>query len=294
MTNSIELKYDSLPAVLPSYARAVLGLPDGLNDGRTIPSITAHVNGVTAAQHHLARYRDVCAFARARDMPVTYPHVLAFPLHMAVMTHKQFPLKLLGLVHIRNDITQHRAIANEEALDVTVRVGGHRQVRPGLEFDLITEIGDDAGHIVWEETATILSRRGGGQKRSGTSKPAAEPALAGDHHAHWDISADVGRRYAAAAGDLNPIHLSRYSARLFGFRRAIATGMWLNARVAAELAPRLTAPAYTLSVTFKKPVLLPSPVTFAYSLGDAGAAFALTDPAAETVHLQGEVSYLSV
>lgn len=292
MSNSTELKFDGLPAVLPTYARAAMALSDGMAEGATIPSITAHVNGLTADPGHLARYRDVCAFARTEHYPVTYPHVLAFPLHMTVMTHKRFPLKLLGLVHVRNEIIQHRAIENDEALDLTVRVGGHREVRKGLEFDLVTEMSDNAGHIVWEETGTMLSRRKGGDKQSGGKKSTEPPTFEGEHHVQWDVASDIGRRYALAAGDCNPIHLSRYSARLFGFPRAIATGMWLKARVAAELGPQFSSSAYKLSVAFKKPVLLPSPVTFAYNLTEDGATFALTSPDGEKMHLDGEVSYL--
>lgn len=292
MSNGIELEYGDLPAVIPSYVRAATMLSDDLAEGATIPSITGRVNAVTADPQRLARYRDVCSFPRMDHFPVTYPHVLAFGLQMAVMTHKQFPLKLLGLVHVRNEITQHRAIGNEEVLDLSVRVGGHREVRRGLEFDLVTQLSDDAGHIIWEETGTMLSRRSGGRKRSGEKQAAEEPSFEAGHHAHWDISADVGRRYAAAAGDFNPIHLSRYSARLFGFRRAIATGMWLKARVAAELTPYLSTSAYRLRVVFERPVFLPSPVSFGYNLSDTEAVFALTSPEADVVHLQGVVSYL--
>lgn len=291
MTKSTELKFDGLPAVAPSYVRAATTLSGGLSAGGSIPAIAAHVNGLRADHEHLARYRDVCVFPRADHYPVTYPHVLAFPLHMAVMTHKKFPLKLLGLVHLRNEITQHRSIENEESLDLTVRVGGHRDTAKGIEFDLVTEFSDTAGHIVWEETGTMLSRAGGSTK-SGKKKSAEPPVFQGEHHAYWDIGSDIGRRYAVAAGDYNPIHLSSYSARLFGFRRAIATGMWLKARIAAELAPQLSTTAYKLSVAFKKPVFLPSAVTFAYNLTDTGADFALTSPDGAIVHIQGDVSYL--
>lgn len=290
MSQSIELKYDGLPAILPSYARAATTLSDRLSGDDTIPSIIARVNGLKADAAQLARYREVCVFPRSDAFPVTYPHVLAFPLHMAVMTHKRFPLKLLGLVHVRNEITQHRPIDNDESLDLSVRVGGHREVRQGLEFDLVTELSDGGGRIVWEEIGTMLSRRSSKDKSSG-QKPDI-PTFENGQHAHWDIAADIGRRYAGAAGDYNPIHLSPYSARLFGFRRAIATGMWLKARVAAELTPQLSSQAYKLSVAFRKPVFLPSPVNFGYGLGPQGADFALTHPDGDILHLQGQVSYL--
>jgi acyl dehydratase len=71
---------------------------------------------------------------------------------------------------------------------------------------------------------------------------------------------DIGRRYAAVSGDRNPIHLFGAAAKAFGFRTAIAHGMWLKARTLAMLHPRLPAAPYTVDVTFKTPVFLPSTV----------------------------------
>ena len=45
---------------------------------------------------------------------------------------------------------------------------------------------------------------------------------------------DTGRRYAAISGDYNPIHLSTISAKMFGFKTAIAHGMWTLACVISQ------------------------------------------------------------
>jgi acyl dehydratase len=62
------------------------------------------------------------------------------------------------------------------------------------------------------------------------------------------------------SGDHNPIHLHRLTARLFGFRRAIAHGMWSMARCLAFHEGRLPD-AYTVDVRFKAPILLPATVS---------------------------------
>ena len=46
----------------------------------------------------------VCRYQLTDVLPVTYPHVLAFPLQLALMTDRSFPLALPGLVHVRNRI----------------------------------------------------------------------------------------------------------------------------------------------------------------------------------------------
>ncbi|MES1925227.1 MaoC/PaaZ C-terminal domain-containing protein [Salinisphaera sp. T31B1] len=287
------LEYESLPAVMPSYVRAATTLSGSLSRGETIPDIVAELPDLAVRADALAQYRKVCGFSHSRHLPVTYPHVLAFPMHMAVLTHKRFPLKLLGLIHVRNEITQHRAIATDEKLHIEVRVDGHRDVAKGVEFDLVTRVRDRAGELVWEETGAMLSRqkshdRGGrDQPRSKPPEPPASPDVSED----WEVPADIGRRYARAAGDYNPIHLSAYSAKLFGFPRAIATGMWTKARAAATLEPRLSGEAFTLGVAFKKPVFLPSRVRLGYNLTEQGAEFALTDSKGDIVHLLGDVRY---
>jgi acyl dehydratase len=221
---------------------------------------------------------------------------MAFPVHMAVMTHKDFPLKLLGLVHVRNKITQQRALGRDEALDLKVFVGGHRDVHNGVEFDLVTEYYDASKTPVWTGLSTMLSRgKGTGKKsgkKSGKKKKDEDKALEFGRYATWDAPADTGRRYAASAGDYNPIHLSALSAKLFGFPRAIAHGMWLKARTAAEISQELNSQAYSMEVAFKRPVLLPSSVMLKYNPSESGIDFLLSDPDGETRHMSGNVSYL--
>ncbi|MDI7027729.1 hypothetical protein QMO31_32275, partial [Pseudomonas aeruginosa] len=48
--------------------------------------------------------RQVCGFRDDGLLPPTYPHILAFPLQMALLTDKRFPFPLLGLVHLENRI----------------------------------------------------------------------------------------------------------------------------------------------------------------------------------------------
>lgn len=293
MSGEIRLDFDELPAVAPSYCRAVVNFGSGMSKGDTIPDIVARLNDLNVRAENLARYRKVCGFPRSDTLPLTYPHVLAFPMHMAVLTHKQFPLKLLGLIHVRNEIKQYRAIRSDEPLDLVVSVGGHRDVSKGVEFDLVTRVNDATGATIWEETGVMLSRgKSGSSGSSGGKTQPAELAFTPDEEATWQVSADIGRRYAAAAGDYNPIHLSPWSAKLFGFPRAIATGMWMKARAAAALQPHITAEAYALSVAFKKPVFLPSTVSFKVGRVDSGVDFALTSRSGDIHHLTGEVRYL--
>lgn len=291
MTAQTRLEFDKLPGILPGYLRAITSLGGGLEEGETIPDIEAQVPAVGVDRSNLEAYCEVCGFPRYDNLPVTYPHILAFPLHMAVLTHYAFPLKLLGLVHIRNAITQYRALRVDERLNLTVSVGGHREVPNGLEFDLVTRFDDDGGGAVWESSSTMLSRGGGTGKR-GDKKRGDQGSVEFARQAAWDAPADIGRRYARAAGDFNPIHLSALSAKLFGFPRAIAHGMWSKARTAAAIEDQLTHETYRLEVTFKKPVFLPSSVLLKYDPDERGIDFVLTNPDGDILHMQGAATYL--
>jgi len=101
----------------------------------------------------------------------------------------------------------------------------------------------------------------------------------------WSLSGDLGRRYGSVSGDRNPIHIHALSARLFGFPQAIAHGMWTKARALAALEP--LPDAYTVDVSFRRPILLPSRVTFAAE-GERFEVRSAKTP--DTIHLEGTVT----
>jgi acyl dehydratase len=219
--------------------------------------------------NHLADYAHVCGFTLRDELPATYPHVLAFGMHMQLLARA--PFSAVGVVHIANSITQHRPLLLGEELALKVKVSDLRPHRRGRAFDFITE-GFVGSELVWEDVSTNL-KRGGGDPSLPREDEFTEPPV----HAHWRLPEDLGRRYAAVSGDHNPIHLHALSAKAFGFPRAIAHGMWTKARCLAAL--RLPE-SYTASVRFKKPILLPSTVTF----GEAEDRFVVHD------HLEGRIT----
>ncbi|UCA48350.1 hypothetical protein LEL86_03165 [Streptomyces sp. WA6-1-16] len=230
----------------------------------------------------LAAYARICGFAESGPLPLTYPHVLAFPLTMRLMTGRAFPLPVLGLVHTWIEITPHRAVQPTEPLELAVYADGLTPHRRGTEVTMATEA-RVGGELVWESRSGYLSRHG-------TTDAAAAPRTASAPDAavelpavaEWALPGDLGRRYGAVSGDRNPIHLHPLTARLFGFPRAIAHGMWTVARCLAEVGD--PAGIRSVRAEFRAPVLLPATVT--YAADAAGNAFALRG-AKGRVHLVG-------
>ncbi|MEV7116196.1 MaoC/PaaZ C-terminal domain-containing protein [Streptomyces anulatus] len=291
-------------ALTSPFKRA--GRPDA-----TLPPDRLTRPAAPVAPGPLAAYGRICGFTESGPLPLTYPHVLAFPLTMRLMTGPAFPLPVLGLIHTWIEITPHRAVTSAERLELTVYAETLTPHRRGTEVTMATEA-RVGGELVWGSRSGYLSRhrqatpdgpapdektpdratpdRATPERATaarGAGPATAVPPAAGGlpARAEWRLPGDLGRRYGAVSGDRNPIHLHPLTARLFGFPRAIAHGMWTVARCVAEAGD----PSSIRSVRagFRAPVLLPATVT--YTADATGNAFELRG-AKGRVHLVGTVT----
>jgi acyl dehydratase len=283
------------PSILPLYARAAAPMIPGASllpgipgRGKDIPEIELCLPDVEADRDTLADYAKVCGFSLRGAMPATYPHVLAFPMHMAIMADGSFPFGAVGLVHVENRIVQHRPIGLDEKITLRVHATKLEPHPKGRTFTIVTEarVGRQK---VWEGFSTML-RRGG---ESGQSEPrktsAAVDGGTPPAGSEWKLGGDLGRRYASVSGDRNPIHMHSLTAKPLGFPSAIAHGMWTKARCLAALESKLPD-AFEVDVSFRRPILLPSRVQFSseHETGDA-ISFSVRDATKGTPHLDGRV-----
>lgn len=289
------------PSTAVVYGRAALGAVPGASllpfvggRGDSLPDRELRLEGVEVDRDQLAAYCDVCGFTLRESLPATYPHILSFPLQMKLMASGDFPFALLGLVHLDNSITRHRAIGTGERLDLAVRAEDLRPHPKGRAFSLIAEAraGDE---LVWEERGTILRRGGSNPDAPRDPRPAAVPEEA-PLTTEWKLGGDLGRRYGGVSGDRNPIHMHELSAKAFGFPRAIAHGMWSQARCLAQLESR-TPDAVRTDASFGKPLLLPAKVGLALDARENGElGFALRGArradAKRPEHLLGSIASL--
>jgi acyl dehydratase len=292
--------------VLTTYARAALPLVPGASllpfvagRGKVMPALERSASGVRVDPAELAAYDRVCGFTLRDALPATYLHIKAFPMHMQLMTDGRFPFPVVGLVHLSNRIVVHRPALVSEAFDLVVRTTPIEPHAKGRTFALVSEARVD-GELVWEDVSTML-RRGGGSAVAAEGSEGGGAGAAEDEGqivvaerpqsdappVEWRLSGDLGRRYGSVSGDRNPIHMHALSARLFGFPQAIAHGMWTKARCLAALDARLPD-AYTVDVSFKRPILLPGRVTF--DARDDGSFTVRSAKRPETLHLEGTVT----
>jgi acyl dehydratase len=291
---------------MPLYVRAAAPMIPGASllpfipgRGKEIPDVELELSGVRAEPEAVAAYARVCGFTLRDHLPPTYPHVLAFPLHMTVMANGGFPFGAVGLVHIENRIDQLRRIGLEEELTLQVRPTQLEPHPRGQTFSLVSEASVD-GEKVWEGISTML-RRGGGKSDPAPSEKASTPPNNSSKQAgaelpvsaEWRLGGDLGRRYAAVSGDRNPIHMHSLTAKPLGFPGAIAHGMWTKARALAALESRLPD-AFGVEVRFRKPILLPARVEFAQASNEKEIDFTVRDSKRGTPHLNGRLWPLDI
>lgn len=273
----------SPPALLPLYAKAAV--TGSLHRGDTLPDSRYTLADQAIDPEHLAAYQRVCGFRTTDVLAPTYLHVVAFPVTVALMTESAFPFPLIGLVHVANSITVARPVSSGEVLSFDVRAADLRPHPAGRQLDLLVDATVD-GETVWTGRSTYLRRGGKAPERPSGDRATAPPASGPTSLVR--VPDDIGRRYGAVSGDRNPIHLHPLTAKAFGFRSAIAHGMWLKARTLAALEGRLPD-AYTAEVAFKTPVFLPASIAIAAQRSSAGWALDVRNPRDGKPHLSGTV-----
>ena len=287
MQQSSRVIINQTPSTLNLYRRALFA--KGLKGSTPkLPTTSITLANIKADEKKVNQYRNVCGFNQDNNLlPITFPHILAFPLHLELMLLKEFPFAVMGMVHIRNEITQYRAINLLETMDVSCRFSDIRKTDKGFDVDIKTEI-HITGELVWESISTNLVRKKTDIK---PAPKAQEQSQLVDlpYKEFWNLSSDLGRRYALISGDSNPIHLFSLSAKLFGFKGHIAHGMWTKARVAAALCEKLDTDACKIIVDFKLPIFLPTSIQLNYDQQGSSINFDIRDETGIKPHMKGQV-----
>lgn len=228
---------------------------------------------------HIERYRTVCGIPESPYLPHAFPHVLAMPLHMYIFTAPNFPVKVLGLIHLRNTIRALHPIPVDAELRIVAEWETMRETPTGQEYDLITRAYSN-NQLMWEEISTMLAHRATPGQR-----PVIERAGTTEVKTTIAVSADTGRRYSMVSGDFNPIHLSARTASWFGFKQAVAHGMWSMSRSLGAGASYLPDGPVQIDTQFKLPLYLPSEVIFRAQPKETGVDLNLSSSKGDRMYL---------
>lgn len=266
------------------YARSLLHRTSAPVD---FPRTTVTLQGAGFDAGRLAGFARLTGFPLRDELPLPFPHLLGFALQVQLLVTEPFPFRLLGLVHLRQRFEQTRPLRLEDRVDVSVRAVGLRPHRRGTTVDLVTQVRPaGSGEVVWSGWSRYLAR---GLTMPGTVGPSPVRLAAPEGPGTlWRVPADTGRLYAAVSGDVNPIHLAAPAAKLLGFRRALAHGLWTASRSLAALGGRLPDAA-RFDVEFGTPLLLPSTVRHVTAPDADGWSTAVRSRDGERVHLVGRL-----
>ena len=279
--------FSQLPKPYLAYPKVIQGLIFKKPKGeKVLPQVEYVVDSFKVDQKHLKAYNEVCGFKNNGYIPAIYLAVLSQSLQMHMMTTEAFPFAILGLVHIRNQVKQYRKVGVNETLSLSCKFGELQPHDKGVQFDFITtaKVGND---VVVESLTTYLARQKTDTK--GATKSAEAQPVELNVQAEWDVSENTGRRYAMTSGDFNLIHIHAVTAKAFGFKQAIAHGMWSKAKALSSL----TLPdAYEADVWFKLPMYLPSKVEFLTAPNGKNIEFAIRNSKNKKPHVAGSVKAL--
>ena len=290
MTNrTVHLKLSKRPSGLASYPRVLLTRRPDILALDEPTEFDVRLDKLLIEPRAVAKYAAVCAFdasdVRNGYVPITYPHVLAMPLHLRIMGLSSFPLRPMGLIHVSNTIEQPRALEAGMTVNVVVAARNYRKTDAGLTFDMVTDI-LRAGQTVWRETCVFLSRWPDSAQRTGT-RPPRPPKAPKDSQVLTELAVDLNRAwsYARVSNDYNPIHLNDRAARFFGLRGAISHGMWTLARSLAERPVVVPPPDARLETQFLTPVQLPARVNIKQWVENGQSKRAMCDVRTGRVHM---------
>src|SRR5262245_35286050 len=157
MSPPLQKVYSKLPAVWASYPRILLSKRPTVTEVRDPPELRASVRNVVLSRAKIARYATSCGFPADTAVPVTYPHVIAMPLHLAIFANPAFQLGPMGLIHVSNVIETLAPLAAGARADVEVVARNYRRLDAGLAFDMATELSTGGG-IAWRETCCFMAR----------------------------------------------------------------------------------------------------------------------------------------
>ena len=236
-----------------------------------------------------------------------YLQVLTLRMQLEMMINQPFPFKPMGLVHLANHIEVNYLPKQNAQLLLQTSFKELIWHKNGWVFALLSE-GFVNGKLAIAATAYYLSRQRHTQVNKNTdvisevnleeatskskvvAKISSEIPIIDELLPPFDMSVDmnfplgIGRQYARVSGDFNPIHLTRWTAKLMGFKQAIAHGMYSKALCISvilkqEMENRKGALAQTsmqFSTQFIQPIYLPTRCELNVKREGEGIDFSLT------------------
>jgi acyl dehydratase len=295
-----------LPKLGHLYQKAVLSAARSkLSPGGSLKAlperpVLAEHPGLTeeeAEQYRLLFAGESFDGSHRRSLPSVMLHIAGFPVQMALMSRDDFPLPLMGMVHLANEVTHHQPVHAGSPLQILARAENFAPHRRGTQVDIVVEVypkGPDVTAAgpqdpLYTSTSRYLGLGTYLYSKTEAATDVRQEFTPPPKTGLWTLGADAGRQYAAVSGDFNPIHLSTLTGKALGQKGAIVHGMYLAARMLEGREPETAGHSWRIS--FEAPVKLPGKVAFAAQPGsDTSQEFVGWNPRTGRRHFTGELT----
>ena len=127
-----------LPTPMSSYAKVVTTL--GKKGSTKLPAITIECANITIDEKDFKAYNKVCPIANSDFIPATYLHAKSFVVQTELLTQKESPFPLLGLVHLANQIKQFNAVSKYLPFDIQCTYGDLIMHDKGQAFEVLVKV----------------------------------------------------------------------------------------------------------------------------------------------------------
>jgi acyl dehydratase len=241
----------------------------------------------------IENYRTVCHFSgdRPDTIPISYLQTLFIGLMGKFVTSSFFPVSPMGLIHVFQSFEQKKPVPCDTLLDLSCRLTGIKKTPTGIETGFSLEVSSN-GDIVWQGDVLLFTKSPVKIKKD--TKKQQDICL--EKKMRIPVPSNTGRKYANVSGDYNPFHLYTVLAKIFGFKRAIAHGMWSLARVTASLEKEFgPLDSAHIDAFFKLPIFMPADTTLGYESQtnpqtlETTVNFELRDERKGLPHLKGKL-----
>jgi acyl dehydratase len=260
----------------------------GVRIGKTDFSLTKVYDDIRIDINNIKKYDEF--FDIKSPLPVPYLYLIAMRSQLAVMNDKTFPIALMGMVHLGNTIEIIDKIDMSKPLKLETSVLVPTKEEGSLFPVLNVKFFQDTKLV-----ATCGSNYIAKRKRKTEKKAEEEPIIEQQKSTPFYTQElmfpkGIGFKYARISGDYNPIHLSSFFAKNFGFKSSIAHGWCSASRVFAIIEKQKQKELKYITVNFKTPITLPEKVKVElYNNPDGSTGFKVVNKKDEMC-LEGSVS----
>lgn len=293
-THCVHLKtLPFMPAVFGRLVALSLVRKPALPAGASVCRAKLLLTGFVPDPDRIDRYRRVCGFFQSpenKTIPPSCLQTLFIGMLGRYITSDFFPINPMGLIQTGQSFASKHPVMVNDPLDLSCALQEMTRTPRGIVTRFCLEIHRE-NTLVWQGFSTYLTRDPGQIPPKRQFSPHQPLPV----QRTIQVPGNTGRRYAGVSGDYNPHHLFAATARLIGFKKAIAHGMWSLARSLACLEESIFfSPPFSVDAAFKLPIFMPATLTLGYETvpGTSMAArFELRDADKALPHLKGTLHF---